>query len=123
MYTTYIKAVHDAFSDVVSPALQNLEATFAPVSPPKSDEWLDILLSVIGLVGTVGGSALFNSCACCFPFLSLFHIFSSVFSSLCLVQHLITSGYTRSLSQTDRNASERSLDVWVHACPWLIVLI
>lgn len=79
IYTTYIKALHDAFSDVVSPALQNLEDTFAPVSPPESDEWLGILLSVIGLVGTIGGSAFFNSCMCYLPFPSLFHKSSSTF--------------------------------------------
>ncbi|EEA29070.1 conserved hypothetical protein [Talaromyces marneffei ATCC 18224] len=68
MYITYINALHDAFSDVINPALQNLENTFAPVSPPKSDEWLGILLSIIGLVGTVAGSAFFNSFLSAMPY-------------------------------------------------------
>lgn len=61
MYASYQTALTQAAATSLDPALADFENTFAPVPPPPSDVWLEILLSVVDLVGTVAVSSFFNS--------------------------------------------------------------
>lgn len=54
--------INAVFSNNILPSLTLVEATFAPVSAPKNDDqWLAVLLTILDLLGTIGGSAYFNS--------------------------------------------------------------
>jgi len=61
MYASYQTALVDAAALTINPALADFENNFAPVPPPPDDTWLEILLSVIDLVGVVGVSSYFNT--------------------------------------------------------------
>jgi len=61
MYTDYDNALTDSAGRTIDAALANFELVFAPVPPPKTEVWKDILLSVITLVGTVAVSTYFNT--------------------------------------------------------------
>ena len=61
MYASYQTALTQAAATSLDPALSDFENNFAPVPPPPDNTWLDILLSVVDLVGTVAVAGVFNS--------------------------------------------------------------
>lgn len=61
MYSSYITALYQAASASLDPALKDFETQFAPIPPPPDDEWLQILLTCMTLVGTVAVSGFFNT--------------------------------------------------------------
>lgn len=61
MYQSYSDSLTAAAADYLDAALKDFENQFAPIPPPPSDEWLDILLAIVDLVGVVGVSSVFNS--------------------------------------------------------------
>jgi hypothetical protein len=61
MYASYQTALTQAAATSLDPALTDFEINFAPVPPPPDNTWLDILLSVVDLIGTVAVSSFFNS--------------------------------------------------------------
>jgi hypothetical protein len=56
------------------PSLSSMEDTFAPVAPPKSDLWLQILLDFVGLGAVVVIAPFMAGCKFLFPlfFLGIF---------------------------------------------------
>jgi hypothetical protein len=48
MYSQFLSAIQGA-AGYIDAQLSAFETTFAPVPPPKSDEWLLILISILGL--------------------------------------------------------------------------
>jgi hypothetical protein len=49
MYSQFYNAITAATGQYIDNQLADFETTFAPVPPPKSDEWLVILISLLGL--------------------------------------------------------------------------
>jgi hypothetical protein len=49
MYSQFYNAITAAAGQYIDSQLQYFETTFAPVPPPKSDEWLLILINLLGL--------------------------------------------------------------------------
>lgn len=49
MYTALFDAINDAAASYIDTQLADFEDTFAPVPTSSSDEWLEILISLIGL--------------------------------------------------------------------------
>ncbi|KAK3934563.1 putative glycoside hydrolase [Diplogelasinospora grovesii] len=61
MYKSYSDALYQAAATSLDPALKDFENNFAPLPPPYDDTWLQILLAMVSLVGTVAVSAFFNT--------------------------------------------------------------
>ncbi|OIW30765.1 hypothetical protein CONLIGDRAFT_614022 [Coniochaeta ligniaria NRRL 30616] len=61
MYASYQTALYQAAAAYLDPALADFENNFAPVPPPPDNTWLEILLAVVDLVGTVAVSSFFNT--------------------------------------------------------------
>ncbi|KAK4496425.1 hypothetical protein PRZ48_012405 [Zasmidium cellare] len=68
IYTDYINALTTAAATTIDPSLQAFETTFAPVPPPKSDLWLQIIIAFATLGCSMVAAPFFNSIFKALPF-------------------------------------------------------
>ncbi|KAF2168013.1 glycoside hydrolase family 18 protein [Zasmidium cellare ATCC 36951] len=61
IYSDYVTALTSAAATAIDPSLDTFETTFAPVPPPKSDLWLQIIIALATLGASMVAAPFFNS--------------------------------------------------------------
>lgn len=62
MFQSFHDALTDEAATYIDSQLASFEDTFATVPPEKSDEWLEILLNLLGLGFSAAAAPFFDSC-------------------------------------------------------------